>query len=37
LVALFVLYTHRSNIRQLFQGQSAPDISFSLLQRLGRS
>ena len=33
LVALFVAYTHRSNMRELAQGQTSPDISFSLLHR----
>ena len=35
LVALFVAYTHRSNIRKLTQGKGKPDISFSLLSRSG--
>lgn len=33
LVALFVAYTHRSNIRKLMQGQTRPDIGFSLMHR----
>jgi len=33
LVALFVAYTHRSNIRKLMQRQTSPDISFSLMHR----
>ena len=33
LVALFVAYTHRSNIRKLMQGQTKPDIGFSLMHR----
>ena len=35
LVALFVAYTHRSNMLSLAQGQTSPDISFSLMHRLG--
>jgi glycerol-3-phosphate acyltransferase PlsY len=35
LIALFVMYTHRSNIRKLTQGQGKPDISFSLMHRTG--
>jgi glycerol-3-phosphate acyltransferase PlsY len=35
LVALFVAYTHRSNIRKLALGQASPDISFSLMRRSG--
>ena len=35
LIALFVAYTHRSNIQKLAQGQAKPDISFSLMHRSG--
>jgi glycerol-3-phosphate acyltransferase PlsY len=35
LIALFVAYTHRSNMRALAQGQAKPDISFSLMHRSG--
>jgi len=35
-VALFVLFTHRSNVVQLIRGQRAPDVSFALLKRSGR-
>jgi len=35
LIALFVAYTHRSNMRKLVQGQAKPDISFSLMHRSG--
>lgn len=33
-VALFVAYTHRSNLRKLMRGEGKPDISFNLLRRL---
>jgi len=33
-VALFIAFTHRSNLRALMAGSKPPDISFSLLQRL---
>jgi glycerol-3-phosphate acyltransferase PlsY len=33
LVAVFVAYTHRSNLRRLLRGESKPDISFRLLRR----
>ena len=37
LVALFVTYTHRSNLSKLFlEGGAAPDVRFSLFHRLGR-
>jgi glycerol-3-phosphate acyltransferase PlsY len=35
LIALFVAYTHRSNMRTLAQGQAKPDIRFSLMHRSG--
>jgi glycerol-3-phosphate acyltransferase PlsY len=35
LIALFVAYTHRSNMRKLAQGQAKPDIGFSLMHRTG--
>jgi glycerol-3-phosphate acyltransferase PlsY len=34
LVALFIIYTHRSNLRKLISGQATRDIRFSLLGRL---
>jgi glycerol-3-phosphate acyltransferase PlsY len=33
LVAVFVAYTHRSNLRRLLRGESKPDIAFRLLRR----
>ena len=33
LVALFVIYTHRSNLRDLASGRATPDIRFRLLRR----
>jgi len=35
LIALFVAYTHRSNIQKLVQGQARPDIGFSLMRHSG--
>jgi len=35
LVALFVVYTHRSNLRKLVSEKPLPDISFCLLRRSG--
>ena len=35
LVALFVAYTHRSNIYKLLQGRAKRDIGFSLMRRSG--
>ena len=34
-VAVFIAFTHRSNLRALLGGDSSPDISFSLLNRSG--
>lgn len=34
-VALFIAFTHRSNLTKLLKGQAQPDISFSLLRRFG--
>ena len=34
IVAVFILFTHRSNMRDLFTGGAAQDIGFSLLGRL---
>lgn len=33
LVAVFIAFTHRSNLRKLLQGPGEPDISFSLFNR----
>lgn len=33
-LALFVAFTHRSNLRQLVKGGRSPDISFALFSRL---
>jgi len=33
-VALFIAFTHRSNLRRLIAGDWTPDVSFSLLHRL---
>lgn len=33
LIALFVAYTHRSNLRELVTGRPAPDLKFCLLRR----
>ena len=35
MVAAFVAYTHRSNLRRLLRGESKPDIRFRLLRRSG--
>ncbi len=35
LIALFVAYTHRSNMQKLAQGQAKPDIGFSLMRHSG--
>lgn len=35
LVALFIAFTHRSNLRALLTGGKSPDIRFSLLNRSG--
>jgi len=34
-IAVFIAYTHRSNLRKLRRSEGGPDISFSLLNRLG--
>ena len=31
-VAIFIAYTHRSNLRKLWSGEATPDISFRLLR-----
>jgi glycerol-3-phosphate acyltransferase PlsY len=36
-LALFVSYTHRSNLRKLMVGEGLPDIRFSLLSRFRHS
>jgi len=33
-IAVFIAYTHRSNLRALFRGTRPPDVSFNLLRRL---
>ena len=30
IVAIFIIFTHRSNMRELFSGKASPDIGFSL-------
>jgi glycerol-3-phosphate acyltransferase PlsY len=35
IVAVFVVYTHRSNLQKLLRGESTPDIRFRLLGRSG--
>ncbi|HJP05756.1 MAG: acyl-phosphate glycerol 3-phosphate acyltransferase [Chromatiales bacterium] len=35
IVAAFIVYTHRSNIRSLLAGETSRDISFSLFGRFG--
>jgi glycerol-3-phosphate acyltransferase PlsY len=34
LIALFIVYTHRSNLRKLFSGEATRDIGFSLWGRI---
>ena len=34
-VAVFIAFTHRSNLRTLFSGNASPDIRFSLFNRSG--